>query len=535
MPTNKLGLSKLLFDSGLSKKELLDALPLLKVSGEVIGDELEVEVTPDRPDLLGQKGLSKALRAYFTGSDEKLKTDIEPIKVIQDEGTFKQRGYFQGFFVNSVTLDYDDIKRLMGLQEILHRSFCRDRSKASIGIHDAEGISEIRYTVVKGDSLKFVPLGESREMTPKEILSLTDKGTKYGSLVKDDEFLILVSNKGVMSMPPIINSAYTQVSPSTKKLFVDVEGSDARSVDLITGVMVRELSGYGTISRVMLRKPEGEVLIPQLPEKNYELSVASVSKKLGLSLTGDKVAEALSRMGHCTNLLGEKLDVFTPYYRFDVMGEVDLVEDVMMGLGLKEIVPSIPNTYTIGRRSAVTSLRDKIRERLANLGYVEISMTLLSDKNLQSTVYGKNPINVKNPVSSSYDSLREGLLPDLLQALFLNKKKRMPLKLFEVGPVITKGEGQAIQKINAAAAISDYSVSVEDIQGDLLNVAKRLRLNLNVRPKDLPFAIPGRSAVFDSGWIAEVSPEILLKFNYEFPVVAFEFTATTQFKIDIIQ
>ncbi|WP_449463566.1 phenylalanine--tRNA ligase subunit beta [Tardisphaera miroshnichenkoae] len=535
MPTNRLKLGKLVSDSGLDERELLEALPLLKVSGEVIGSEVEVEVTPDRPDLLGQKGLARALRVYFAGEDEELKASVDPVPVFQDEETLRQRGYFQGFFVNNVTLDDDDVRGLMALQELLHKSFCRNRTKASIGLHDAAGITEIRYTTAKGDSMRFIPLGESRQMTPREILSSTEKGRTYGSLVNDDEFLFLISNKGVMSMPPVINSVETQVSPSTKRLFVDVEGTDPRTVELVTGVLVRELSGYGTISRAVINGPGGQVVVPFLSDKKRELSVSSASKRLGISLAPERAAQALRKMGHRVQTTGEKLEVFSPYYRFDVISEVDLIEDVMMGLGLREIAPSIPSTYTIGRRSATTSLRDKIREVLANLGYVEISMTLLSDGKNQSLVYATDPIKVKNPVSSSYDSLREGLLPDLLQALFANKKKRMPLKLFEVGPVVTKEGGFVTQKVNAAAVISDYSVSVEDIQGDLLRLAKRLRLALEVKPKDLPFAITGRSAVFGSGWIAEVSPEVLLKFDYDFPVVAFELTAATQFRTEVTQ
>ena len=535
MPTNKLNLRKLLSDSGLSERELLEALPLLKVSGEVAGNDLEVEVTPDRPDLLGQKGLAKALRTYFAGEDEELRAIIDAVPVFQDEGTLRQRGYFQGFFVNGVTLDEDDVRGLMALQELLHKSFCRNRTKASIGIHDATGISEIRYTTTRGGSMRFIPLGESRQMTPREVLNSTEKGRTYGSLVKGDEFLLLISNRGVMSMPPVINSVETQVSPATKRLFVDIEGTDPRTVDLITGVLVRELSGYGSISRVIIHGPGGQVVVPSLSEKKRELSVSSASKRLGINLTPERAAEALHKMGHRTQLIGETLEVFSPYYRFDVISEVDLIEDVMMGLGLKELTPSIPNTYTIGKRTATTSLEDKIREALANLGYVEISMTLLSDGKNQSLVYVTDPIKVKNPVSSSYDSLREGLLPDLLQALFVNKKKRMPLKLFEVGPIVIKEGSFVIQKVNAAAVTSDYSVSVEDIQGDLLRVAKRLRLSLDVKPMDFPFAVAGRSAVFGSGWIAEISPEVLLKFDYDFPVVAFELTAAVQFRTEIAQ
>ncbi|MDP7975698.1 MAG: phenylalanine--tRNA ligase subunit beta [Thermoprotei archaeon] len=535
MPTNNLNLGKLVSDSGLSEGELLETLPLLKVSGEVLGNDLEIEVTPDRPDLLGQKGLARALRAYFAGKDEELKTVIDAVPVFQDEGTLRQRGYFQGFFVNDVKLDDDDIKELMMFQELLHKSFCRNRTKASIGLHDAAGISEIRYTTARGDSIRFVPLGESRQMTPKEVLNSTEKGKTYSSLIKDDEFLFLISNKGVMSMPPVINSVETQVSQSTKRLFVDVEGTDPRTVELVTGILVRELSGYGNISRVVINGPGGQVVVPSLSEKKHELSILSVSKRLGISLTPVRAAQALRKMGHRVQLIGEKLEIFSPYYRFDVISEVDLIEDVMMGLGLKELTPSIPNTYTIGKRSATTSLEDKIREVLANLGYVEISMTLLSEGKNQSLVYAADPVKVKNPVSSSYDSLREGLLPDLLQALFVNKKKRMPLKLFEVGPVVIKEENFLTQKVNAAAVISDYSVSAEDIQGDLLRLAKRLRLALDIKSKDFPFAITGRSAVFDCGWIAEISPEVLLKFDYDFPVVAFELTVATQFRTEITQ
>ncbi|MGC8630933.1 MAG: phenylalanine--tRNA ligase subunit beta [Thermoprotei archaeon] len=524
-----MNLVKLLKDSGLSESKLLETLQSLKVSSEKERDSLMIEVTPDRPDLLGEKGLAYALKAYLGQANPRENTYYDDTPIYQDASTEKYRGYFQGFFVSGLYLDDDDVEAIMNFQELLHKTYCRNRAKASIGIHDASGITSIKYVTGKVDQVEFTPLGGSAAMKAIDVIRKTEKGREYSNLVNSDEGLFVMSNKGVMSMPPIINSEATRVTKFTKKIFVDVEGTDNRTVKLVTAVLARELSGYGAIGLTKIRSHEGEILCPDLSRKTVKIKIKIINNTIGTKLKPEELKLALMRLDYSVNVIGDEVLAEVPYYRFDVLGLPDVIEDAMIGIGLHSIPPSLPNGFTIGGRSPISKLKDKARDEMASLGFIEVSMTVLSDGIKQKEVYDLNPIRVSNPVSTSYDSLRIGLLPDLLKALSANKKKGMPLRFFEVGPVIEPKDSEAIQKLNLAAVFSDYSASLENLQGDLIRVAQDLKIDLRIRSQDLPFALMGRSAVFDSGWVAEISPRILLENGFEFPVVAFEITLAKQF------
>jgi len=529
LPTNKINFTKLLKDSGLSESKLLGTLQSLKVSSEKDRDSLIIEVTPDRPDLLGEKGLVYALKAYLGQPNPRESTYFDDTPVYQDASTKKYRGYFQGFFVSGLHLDDDDVEAIMNFQELLHKTYCRNRAKASIGIHDASGITSIKYVTGKVDEVEFAPLGGSAAMKAMDVIRTTEKGLEYSNLINSDEGLFVVSNKGVMSMPPIINSEMTRVTKSTKKIFVDVEGTDNRTVKLVTAVLARELSGYGVIGLTKIRSPEEEILCPDFSRKTVKIKTKAINNAIGTKLKPDELKLALMRLDYSVNAIGDEVLAEVPYYRFDVLGLPDVIEDAMIGVGLHSISPSLPDGFTIGGRSPISKLKDKARDEMASLGFIEVSMTVLNDGAKQKEIYGLNPIRVSNPVSTSYDSLRVGLLPDLLKALNANKKKGMPLRFFEVGPVIEPKNSEAIQKLNLAAVFSDYSASLENLQGDLIRVAQDLKIDLRMRSQDLPFALIRRSAVFDSGWVAEISPGILLNSGFEFPVVAFEVTLAEQF------
>lgn len=523
-------------DVGAPEDEVLSNLSSLKVSYELEGELAQVEVTPDRPDLLGEKGLAMALRAYLGLPVSPPETYQEITQVFQEEETENFRGHFNGFFVSGLNLDDLDVQALMNFQEVLHKSYCRDRQKASIGIHDASGVTRVDYVVRKLDQVRFIPLGGESPMTADEVLRQTEKGAEYGKFMPPDSQvgLFVMSNRGVMSMPPIINSEMTRVTKRTNKIFVDVEGSDARTVNLVAALLARELSGYGSIGLTRVNSTHGQKTCPDLSYKDAEVDVEAANSALGTSLSPEELTKALNRLGHEGRPFGNKVLLKVPYYRFDVLGPVDVIEDAMMGVGLQALKPTLPNSYTVGKRSKDSRERDKVRDVMAWLGYIEISMTVLTDGKKQKEFYDLDPLPLSNPVSASYDSLRIGLLPDLLRAIFVNKKKGMPLRFFEVGSVIEPVGDKAVQKLNVAAVVSDFSIGLEDVQGDLLRLCEDLGIDHRVQPRDLPFAITGRSGSMPDGWVAELSPKVLLSNGVEFPAAAFELSLGTEFVTKLV-
>ena len=62
----------------LTPKKLEDTLFLLKAEVEKIeGDTIEIEINPDRPDMLSAEGIARAIRAFLGLTSE---TAVVPVK-----------------------------------------------------------------------------------------------------------------------------------------------------------------------------------------------------------------------------------------------------------------------------------------------------------------------------------------------------------------------------------------------------------------------------------------------------------------------
>ena len=133
----------------------------------------------------------------------------------------KIRPFVTGIVAKNGKIDDKTIKQLMTMQEDLHFGIGRKRKKSSIGIHDLDKISfPLVYTTTNRNH-KFIPLNSEKEISVSEILTNTDVGKDYGSLLGQSSQvpIILDKNQNTVSFPPIINAAVTTVTTKTKNLF----------------------------------------------------------------------------------------------------------------------------------------------------------------------------------------------------------------------------------------------------------------------------------------------------------------------------
>ncbi|MCK4298034.1 MAG: phenylalanine--tRNA ligase subunit beta, partial [Planctomycetes bacterium] len=219
MPTITASLTDLrkLVGKRLSEENIRDRLQMLGiVVEEVAGDELKLEVFHNRPDLLGVEGVARAMRGFLgveTGPP-KYKLLKPKHRIDVDPSVRGVRPYIVAGEVEGVKLDDEStVASLMDLQEKLHLTLGRDRSKISIGVYDLDTVKPpLKYTTTAPKATKFIPLDSIKEMTPAQILSEHPKGADYAHLLSGlPRYPLLTDSKGqVLSMPPIINSESTR-------------------------------------------------------------------------------------------------------------------------------------------------------------------------------------------------------------------------------------------------------------------------------------------------------------------------------------
>jgi phenylalanyl-tRNA synthetase beta chain len=107
-------------------------------------DELEIEVFPNRPDLLSYHGFKRSFLAFLgkqTGIKEyKINKPEKNYSVKIDSSVKDIRPYTACAIVKGLKFDDDKIKEMIDIQEKLHQTLGRKRKKLAIGIYPMEKI-----------------------------------------------------------------------------------------------------------------------------------------------------------------------------------------------------------------------------------------------------------------------------------------------------------------------------------------------------------------------------------------------------------
>ena len=526
--------------------EVVESLTMMGVPvEEVKGDEIEVEVFPNRPDLLSVEGIARALKGFLgieTGLSSFRVTSGE-IKVFVSDSVKKIRPYISCGVIKGVDLGREEtIVSLMQMQEKLHETIGRRRRKASIGIYDLDKISPpIYYKVVGPEEVRFVPLDSFEEMCPREIIESHPKGIEYGWILSDlDKYPLLVDSNGtVLSMPPIINSEETKVEENTKNLFVDVTGTHEETVSQVLNIVLTSISERGgVIESVIVRDWRGERTSPDLSPLKINLRKSYVEKLLGIEL---KVSEIKSLLEKMRLGVSDDLSVLVPAYRVDVLHEIDLVEEIAIAYNYMKFEAKLPEKMTLGEEDRIESFLDLVRDVLIGLGYQEVMTFSLTNEEI---VFNKcmapkvKYIEIMNPKTEKYRIIRPWIYPGLIKVLSNNKSSTFPQTIFEVGEVAYPDEAEetgARIEIHLCAAVTHPKAGYTEIRSVLDVLMREFGVELQVRPRDFAAFIPGRSGEIihkerQVGFIGEVHPEVLVLMGLENPVALFELNLSEIFE-----
>ncbi len=547
----------------LSQDEFLELVPLIGADVDrVDGEELSVEFFPDRPDLYSVEGVARAMRA-FTGRKPGLQDyPVAPAKMEMrvEPPVLGVRPWVVSGAVRGVEMDDDAIIAMMELQEKLHLTLGRKRSKVSIGVHDMDDLTPpFRYTAVKPREVSFVPLQETREMDLDQILTQHPKGIDYAHLMEgfDRYPIIFDANDQVLSFPPIINGTVTTVTDSTTNILLDVTGLDLAAVTQTLNIVACALAEReGTVEAVKVIYPEdpnlgptsGKTLVtPDLAPQSWSVELAYLERLLGWEQNPELLQLAFQRMGLDAKLADpdqDLLEVQVPAYRWDILHRVDLVEEAAIGLGYLNSKETLPGSMTFGSRREPQERAEAARETLVGLGFQEVMTLSLSGPAAQFQKMGVEVADggaiasddgatvqvtrMANPIGVEYSLMRTSLLPGLMEVLASNTHRELPQRLFEVGEVVrdhANHQRMAFVELAARANFSRAKGLTESLLGRL-NLDQGLELKLEGVQR--PEYIPGRCArvMVDGqtlGHFGELAPSTIVAWDLAHPLIAGEF------------
>jgi phenylalanyl-tRNA synthetase beta chain len=522
---------------------IIDTLPFIGLDLEYRDDKcIRLEYSPNRPDFSTFYGIARALSGLI-GKE----LGIPKFQVIEkkknmirvDTSVYDMRPFIVGIVARNHKLSNKTIKQIVSMQEDLHNGIGRRRSKASIGFHNLGNIEfPLDYTTAL-ENLSFTPLGYNSALTLTEILHKTDTGKKFGELINGSNYPIIKDSRNtVISFPPIINGEFTRIEEGVDNLFVEVTGTDKKTVDYVLANIIATLADIGFELENVTVKQNSNNTLSYDSEMNIileNIKLDYINKVLGLSLTSKEIVDCLHkcRLGAEANPSGS-INCIIPSYRIDIFSPIDIVEEVAIGYGIYNLEPSLPEYTLYGNKSRQNYFFDKIRQVMVGLGLTENINFILGNKDIQ---YKRMKIDkldlftVNNSKSEEHDVLRTSLLPSLLYSLSKNVHEEYPQKLFEIGEVFVPRK-KKFERWNLCCISAFNGVTYSEIKSVLQTLMEIcFKVKFETTPSSNSSFIRGRSAdiMYKEkviGQIGEISPLLIDGFKIKMPVAAFELDLT---------
>jgi len=349
---------------------------------------------------------------------------------------------------------------------------------------------------------------------------------------------IIVDDEAIFSFPPIINSKRTEVSAATHELLIELTGEDLRTIDYMLNITLYALYLRGAdIYSVEVVYPDHTNRRPSFDVRTLQVDVGYANDILGLELTSPQIKGLLEHMAFGVGeAASEYVVVEVPPYRADILHTRDVVDDVGRAYGYNNIVPTYPNTPSVGGLTPDSRLSSAARDIMVGLGCQDTLNFVLIGR---GEAFGKmnapvsdDVVEVANPYAEQYDIVRPSVLPSLMIVLSNNLHREYPQDIFEIGRVarLDDGENTGVREEDHVACTLCYAkAGYNEVKSRLQSLCLNFgRLDqLRTVATEHPSFIGGRCAdvyVGDRkvGIIGELHPAVLKNWGIEMPVAAFE-------------
>ncbi|MCE9643379.1 MAG: phenylalanine--tRNA ligase subunit beta [Candidatus Andersenbacteria bacterium] len=271
---------------------------------------------------------------------------------------------------------------------------------------------------------------------------------------------------------------------------------------------------------------------------------ARVSAYAGTEISADISEDILMRLGFSIEKASEdQWEIIAPAQRLDILGEHDLIDEVVRVHGLSVIAES-----DIAMQAPAVAVSDEVywmhqvREKLVELGFTETYSYSFEDEVFATLVNSEiHPhVELLNPMAPELKKLRYSMLPGLLSAMITSRdemhrdKNGVERALFEIGRVYHVGDTGVVPGVIERKVIAGISVGSEDRLQEVMDafVAQYNLAPLDVREVEKPFGkclqYSYAGEFFGIGYV--FSAELLKKMKYRMPVVAFEVSVAALMK-----
>jgi len=444
----------------------------------------EIGLTPNRMDAMSHYGVARDVCAYLTHHGNK---EVRPKTIFANN--FKPDN--QGLTINVVIENKEACPRYAGITisniEVKDSPQWLKDKLVAIGQRPINNIVDITNFILHetgqplhafdADEIKGNTIIVKNVAEGTSFISLDEKERKLSS--KD---LMICNAEEAMCIAGVFGGIKSGVKETTKNIFLEsaffnpvnirktalrlglrteaatrfekgVDISNTVNVLKRAALMIKEIAG-GEISSDVIDvypnpKAKTEVALKhhylkKLSGKNYH---ADAVKKILTALNFEIVKDGL-----------DELRVAVPFSKPDITLPADIVEEIVRidGLDNIEIPSSITISPSVETLAAKESLKEKISERLAGIGFNEIMTNSITNSKYFNQDELKGAVKMLNNLSADLDILRPSMLETGLEAIAFNiNRKNSNLLFFEFGKTYqTKASGKYHEEEHLSMYIS---------------------------------------------------------------------------------
>jgi phenylalanyl-tRNA synthetase beta chain len=528
-----------------------------------LGDTvLDIKVTPNRADCLGVRGIARDLAASGLGSLQPL--DASPVP---------------GCFRSPIAVHIEDRSACPLFLGRYIRGVRNGPSPAWLQKRlDAIGLRPISTLVDVTNFLTF-DLGRPLHVFDASRLAgdLTVRLARRCETLRalngqeyalDPEMTVIADPAGVRSLGGVIGGEATGCTEATTEVFIEAALFDpvrtaatGRKLNIASDARYRFERGLDPsfvepgleiATRLVLELCGGEaseiVAAGKAPDwrRQYVLRAERPAALGGLHVPPEESAEILIALGCAVETLpGGDLSVEPPSWRGDIVGEADLVEEVLRIKGYDRI-PAVPleREEALPRPALVPAQRraELVRRTLAGRGLVEaVTFSFIAAREAELFGGVKPELRLVNPISADLEVMRPSLLPGLLAAARRNADRGFPdAALFELGPLYRDDtpQGQILAAAGLRAGRSGpkhwrapaREVDLYDVKADALAALAAMGApaeNVQTSSDPAGWYHPGRAGTLRLGptvlgTFGELHPAVLEALDARPPIAGFE-------------
>ncbi|UVI93635.1 phenylalanine--tRNA ligase subunit beta [Staphylococcus aureus] len=524
-----------------------DALQALYLDDQV----MEFDLTPNRADALSMIGTAYEVAALYntkmtkpetTSNELDLSANDELTVTIENEDKVP---YYSARVVHDVTIEPSPIwmqARLIkaGIRPINNvvdiSNYVLLEYGQPLHMFDQDAIGSQQIVVRQAnDSEKMTTLDDTeRELLTSDIVITNGQtpialaGVMGGDFSEVKEQTSNIVIEGAIFDPVSIRHTSRRLNLRSESSSRFEKGIATEFVDEAVDRACYLLQTYANGKVLKDRVSSGELGAFITP---IDITADKINRTIGFDLSQNDIVTIFNQLGFDTEINDDVITVQVPSRRKDITIKEDLIEEVARIYGYDDIPSTLPvfEKVTSGQLTDRQYKTRMVKEVLEGAGLDQaITYSLVSKEDATAfSMQQRQTIDLLMPMSEAHASLRQSLLPHLIEAASYNvARKNKDVKLFEIGNVFfANGEGELPDQVEYLSGIltGDYVVNQwqgkkETVdfylaKGVVDRVSEKLNLEFSYRRADIDGLHPGRTAeiLLENkvvGFIGELHPTL---------------------------